>query len=77
MKYFHYKIENNEVSEDNGEIPSIPPGFIEYQITSSGESIYYNLGHEELTDVIGEGIDEETAKRGVEEFLYTFYVSLV
>ena len=77
MKYFHYKIDNNEVSEYNGEIPSIPPGFIQYKVGLAGESVYYNLANEELTDVISEGIHEDAARRGLEEFLSAFYVSLV
>ena len=77
MKYFHYKIKNDEVSEHIGEASSIPPGFIEYKITLTGESVYYKLTDGKLTDVIGEAIHEEAAKRRVEEFISGFNVNLI
>jgi len=69
MKYFHYIIKENEISEYGGETLSVPPDFIEYKVTLSGESIYYKLSNENITDIIGEAIHEPAAKRRVEDFL--------
>jgi hypothetical protein len=77
MKYFHYTVKDDEVSKQQGEIESVPPGFIEFKITLTGEGVYYKLTDGKLTDVIGEGIHEEAARRRVEEFLSGFNVSLV
>ena len=77
MKYFHYTIKGNEISDYKGEIQSIPSDFIEYKITLSGESVYYRLMDKNITDVIGEAIHESAGKRRVEEFLSGINTGLV
>ncbi len=77
MKYFHYIIKGDEISEYEGEIQTVPSDFIEYRITLSGDSIYYKLTHEKITDVIGEAIHEPAAKRRVEDFLSGLNTGLV
>ncbi len=77
MKYFQYNITDNEITKAGREIQAVPPGFIEYKITLSGESVYYKLKDERLNEVIGEAIHEAAAKRRVEEFISGFNVSLL
>lgn len=77
MKYFHYTVKDNEIKKADGEIKSVPPGFIEYKITLSGESVYYKLKDEKLSEIIGESMHEDAAKRRVEEFVSGFNVTLV
>jgi hypothetical protein len=69
MKYFHYTIKDDEILEYTGEVQTVPSGFIEYKTTLSGESVYYNLTDDTITEMIGEAIHESAAKRRVEEFL--------
>jgi hypothetical protein len=77
MKYFHYIIKNDEVSDYTGEISSVPVGYIEYKITLTGESVYYKLTNGKVTDLIGEAIHQDAAKRRVEEFLSGLNASLI
>jgi hypothetical protein len=77
MKYFHYIIKNDEITHYTGGIQSVPTDFIEYKITLSGESVYYKLTDGKITDVIGEAIHEDAARRRTQEFLSGFNVSLV
>jgi hypothetical protein len=77
MKYFHYTIKGDEFSKYTGEVQSVPPDFIEYQITLSGESLYYKLTEGKITDIIGEAIHEPAAKRRVDDFLSRLNAHLV
>ena len=69
MKYFHYIIKDDEISEYTGEVQTVSSGFIEYKTTLSGESVYYKLTDDLITEMIGEAIHEPAAKRRVEDFL--------
>jgi hypothetical protein len=77
MKYLHYKIKEDEISDDGHEIASVPADFIEYKITLSGESVYYKITNGKVSDVIGEAVHEPAAKRRVQEFLSGFNTGLV
>jgi hypothetical protein len=77
MKYFHYIIKDDELSDYNGELQSVPSDFIEYKITLSGESVYYKLTDGKVTDIVGEAIHEPAARRRAEEFLSGLNTGLV
>lgn|GEM_PF-1633961 len=72
MNYYRYTIANEEVKTFVGEITSLPVGFIEYEITLSGKSVYYKLVNGKITEMIGEGNNEDIARERVEEFLSEF-----
>ena len=72
MKYFHYHITGDELAEPKGEIASIPEGFIEYEVTLSGNSVYYKIENNKITEVVGEAIYEPAARRRVNEFLAAY-----
>lgn len=76
MKYFLYKIQDDEISEACGELTSIPNGFIEYQNTLGIERIHYKIQDTVITEVIGEANSEETARRRVGDFLSAFHVDI-
>jgi hypothetical protein len=69
MKYFHYLLKDEETIDYKEEIEAIPPGFIESKITLSGFSVYYKIEGTKITEMIGEAIHEDAAKRRVDEFL--------
>ena len=77
MKYIHYKIEENEISENKGEIAEVPADYIKYRATLGAKSVYYKIENQKITDVIGEALTDEAAEREVEDFLSGFNVSLV
>jgi len=69
MKYFHYLIADEDTVTYKGEIEAVPSGFIESQITLSGLSVYYKITDVKITEIIGEAIHEDEARRRVDEFL--------
>ena len=75
MNYFHYIVANKEIQEYKGEIKALPIGFLECEATLMGESVYYKTVNEKITEVIGEAIHEQAARRRVEEFLSTFLMT--
>lgn len=77
MKYFKYIVRDNEIAEAKGEVDSVPSDFIEYDTSMVGCGVYYKLAGGKLSEVIGEGFHETTAKRQVDEFISGFNVSLV
>ncbi len=76
MKYFMYEIEDDEVKSSKGEIAEVPADYIEYQNTFGIERIYYKINGTKITNVIGEGFSEETAKARVEDFISALNVNL-
>jgi hypothetical protein len=76
MKHFGFKIEDDEVKEAIGEVQGIPEGFIECANTFGPTKVYYKIQDTKITEVIGEGYSEETAKRRVEDFLSALNVNL-
>ncbi|HTB06307.1 MAG TPA: hypothetical protein VK806_05080 [Bacteroidia bacterium] len=76
MNYFLYKIGEDEIRENCGEIPAVPEGFIEYQNTLGIDRIYYKIQDSKITEVIGEADSEETARRRVGDFLSAFHVNI-
>jgi len=76
MKHFRYSIVEDEIAQLKGEIDEVPEGFIEYHNDFSPEKIYYKIDNKKVTEVIGEGYDEEAAKRRVEDFLSALNVNL-
>lgn len=77
MKNFRYIIVDDEIAEAKGEIASIPQGFIEVKLNMGADKVHYKIENGHLTEAIGEGIHEETARRRIEEFLSTFNVTRV
>ena len=77
MKYFSYKIADNEIKAFEGEVQSIPKDYIELQSGLGTESIYYKIKDGIVTDVIAEAFTEPTARRRVDEFTSGLNVSLV
>ena len=75
MNYFQYNITDGEIKNAEGEITAVPSGFIKFNITLSGKSVYYKLMDGKITEVIGEAIQEEAARRRVEEFLSAFLMA--
>ena len=76
MKHFRYSIAEDEIVGLKGEIGEVPEVFIEYHNDFSPEKIYYKIDNKKVTEVIGEGYDEEAAKRRVEDFLSALNVNL-
>ena len=76
MKYFMYEIEDDEAKSSKGEIAEVPADYIEYQNTFGIERIYYKINGTKITNVIGEGFSEETAKARVEDFISALNVNL-
>jgi hypothetical protein len=72
MKYFRYILTSDELTMYKGEIETIPPGFIESTITLSGLSVYYKIEGVKITEIIGEAIHENAARRRVDEFISSF-----
>lgn len=72
MKYFHYLIADEDIITYKGEIEAVPPDFIESTITLSGLSVYYKIEGTIITEIIGEAIHEDAARRRVDEFISEF-----
>ena len=73
MKYFRYILKDEDLVDYKGEIEAVPQGFIESEITLSGFSVYYKLENTKITEVIGEAMHEDAARRRVDEFVSAFY----
>lgn len=69
MKYFHYFITDEDHIGYKGEVDKVPPDFINSKETLSGFSVYYKITDAKITEMIGEAIHEEAARRRVDEFL--------
>jgi hypothetical protein len=76
MKYFLYKIREDEIQENCGEVSAIPEDFIEYQNSFGIDRIHYKIHNTKITEVIGEADSEETARRRVGDFLSAFHVNV-
>lgn len=72
MKYFRYILTDDELMNYKGEIEAVPPGFIESNSTLSGFSVYYKIEGTKITEIIGEAIHEDAARRRVDEFVSAF-----
>ena len=72
MKYFRYIITEDELISYKEEIGVVPAGFIESTSTLSGLSVYYKIEGTKITEIIGEAIHEEAARRRVGEFVSAF-----
>ncbi len=72
MKYYRYILTDNELIEYKGEIEIVPPGFIESESTLSGFSVYYKIEGTKIAEIIGEAIQEDAARRRVDEFVSAF-----
>jgi hypothetical protein len=76
MKYFRYSIADDEIKALIGEIDVIPPDYIELESGLGGESVYYKIKDGKITDAIGEGFEETTARMRVEDFISALNVNL-
>jgi len=76
MKLFHYIIKENEITESQGEIHTVPADFIEYRASMMGERIFYKVKNGEVCEVIAEGGDASNAERRADEFLAGFNVNI-
>jgi hypothetical protein len=75
MKYFRYSIANDEIRTLLGEVETIPPHYIELKNSLGSEEIHYKIQNGIITDVIGEGLTEDVARRRVEDFISALNVS--
>jgi hypothetical protein len=76
MKYFWYRITDEEISALIGEVEVVSPEFIELKSTLVGERVYYKIKDGKITEAIGEGLSEESAKRRVQEFISALNVNV-
>lgn len=76
MKRFWYSIEDDEIKTCMGVIEDIPEGFIELHNSLGPDRVYYKIVDSKITDAIGEGINEETAHRRVQDFISALNVNL-
>lgn len=76
MKYYHYTITDDEITESRGEVLSIPTDFIEYPITMTGERVFYKSLNGILKEIIAEGGNADSAERRANEFLSALNVNL-
>lgn len=72
MSYYHYIIIDEEIKASAEKITVVPADFIEYEATLLGDSVYYKIVNGKITELIGEAIHEEAARRRVNEFLSEF-----
>lgn len=76
MKRFRYKIEDDLIGGTAVEVDTIPQGFIECPNDMGIDRIFYKIEDSKVMEVIGEGFDETTARRRVEDFLSSLNVNL-
>jgi hypothetical protein len=76
MKYYHYIIIDDEIAEFRGEVQTIPVDFIEYQVTMTGERVFYKSSNGILKEIIAEGGNADSAERRANEFLSALNVNL-
>jgi len=72
MKYFHYILTDDKLIKFKGEVEVVPPDFIESTITLTGLCVYYKIEGTKITEVIGEAMHEDAARRRVDEFISAF-----
>lgn len=72
MKYFHYVITDEDIVHYKGEVDSVPLGFLTSESTLSGFNIHYKIEGENVTEIISEAMNEDAARRRVEEFLSSY-----
>lgn len=77
MKRFKYEIEDDIIKGEGKEVGNIPLDFIECQNTFGIDRVYYKLEGSEMTEVIGEAFNEDTARRRVDDFLAHMNVNLL
>ncbi|HSY75366.1 MAG TPA: hypothetical protein VK890_00840 [Bacteroidia bacterium] len=76
MKRYRFKIEDDVITDAMGEIMSIPEDFIELKNTFGIDRIYYKIQDTKITEVIGEGFNEWTARRRVGDFLASMNINI-
>jgi hypothetical protein len=78
MKRFHYSIVNDELKDLVGEIETVPSGYIELHNSHGPDRVYYKINDAgKITDAIGEGFHESTARRRVQDFISALNASLI
>lgn len=78
MKHFLYSIVDDELKDLLGEVETVPAGYIELHNSLGPDRVYYKVNDAgQITDVIGEGFHEPTARRRVQDFLSGLNASLI
>jgi hypothetical protein len=77
MKYFHFLVNDSVITTLVSEVAAVPEGFIEYQTSMWGKGVHYKSNDGVVSEVIGEGFSEGTARMRIEEFLSEYIQNLI